>query len=132
MYVLLKRISFVSTKDSFYSDDWKEVLVSESEYYTNDILLRSPTLLPTYCTKYSRDMLYYTRTIPVFYLSQVSTKEKWERETGYESNVERLFPTTFFRFLLVEKCFLVWKIFYWYFLLRTFLVLKLVFRHFRV
>ena len=30
----------------FYSDDWKEVLVSESEYYTNDILLRSPTLRP--------------------------------------------------------------------------------------
>ena len=36
----------ISTKDSFYSDDWKEVLVSESEYYTNDILLRSPTLQP--------------------------------------------------------------------------------------
>ena len=35
----------ISTKDSFYSDDWKEVLVSESEYYTNDILLRSTYIL---------------------------------------------------------------------------------------
>jgi hypothetical protein len=39
-------MSFVSTKKSFYFDDEKEVLVSESEYYTNDILLRSPTIQP--------------------------------------------------------------------------------------
>jgi hypothetical protein len=36
----------ISTTDSLYSDEHSKVLVSESEYYTNDILLRSPTLQP--------------------------------------------------------------------------------------
>ncbi len=56
LWYVLKRISFVSTKDSLCSDEQSEVLVSESEYYT----IRCNILV----------------LVLVFFLSQVSTKEK--------------------------------------------------------
>ena len=103
-----------STKDSFYSDDWKEVLVRESEYYTNDILLRSPTLQPYY----SYTILYFIRDILVLYsylflfLSFTGLDKREVRERDRQGTRQRwttLFSTTFFRFLLVENDFLVQK-----------------------
>ena len=50
--------------------------------------------------------MYYTRTMPVFFLSQVSTKRsERERDRGRKATENDFFPTTFFRFLLVENIF---------------------------
>ena len=59
--------------------------------------------------------------VPVFLLSQVSTKRsERERDRGRKATENDFFPTTFFRFLLVENIFWSQKLFTGIILLCTF------------
>ena len=108
-YYLMQHISTLTSEA-------KSQLVSPS-YYTNDILLRSPTLQPyLYLQLYDTILyqgytLYYTRTCSSFLsFTGLDKREVRERDRQGQGNGERLFfPTTFFRFLLVENDFLVQK-----------------------